>query len=67
MSGEEHTTALPQRTAGGIELLPLSLVKTNPFTLREGQGITVQNVTASTVGTFGLLAVFSVEPTHAAD
>jgi hypothetical protein len=67
VSGEEHTTALPMRMAEGIDLMPFGLVKSNPLTLREGEGITVQNVTSSTVGTFGLLVLFSVEPTHTAD
>lgn len=67
VSGEEHTTALPQRLAEGVDLMPFNLVKSNPFTLREGEGITVQNVTSSTVGTFGVLCVFSVEDTHTAD
>lgn len=67
VSGEEHTTALPQRTSEGIGLLPLNLLKSNPFTLREGEGLNVQNVTSSTVGTFGIECVFSVELTHTAD
>lgn len=67
MSSEEHTTALPQRTAEGVELLPLDRLKANPFTLREGEGLTVQNITSSTVGIFGILCVFSVEDTHTAD
>jgi hypothetical protein len=67
VSGEEHTTALPQRLAEGVDLMPFGLLKGNPFTLREGQGITVQNVTSSVVGTFGVIAVFSVEATHTAD
>lgn len=67
VSGEEHTTALPQRLAEGIDLMPFNLIKSNPFTLREGEGINVQNVTSSTVGLFGILCVFSVELTHTAD
>lgn len=67
VSGEEHTTALPMRMAEGIDLMPFNLIKGNPLTLREGEGITIQNVTSSTVGTFGLLAVFTIEPTHTAD
>lgn len=68
VSGEEHTTALPQRTAEGIALMPwLYNAKGKPLVLREGQGITVQNVTSSTVGTFGLSVTFGVTPTYTAD
>jgi hypothetical protein len=38
-----------------------------PIVLREGQGITVQNITSSTVGTFGLSVTFGVTPTYTAD
>lgn len=67
LSGEELTTVLSNAPgAAGIDLLP-PLLKANPFTLREGEGLNVQNVTSSTVGTFGILCVFSSEPTHTAD
>lgn len=68
VSSEEHTTALAQGlAAAGISLFPAGLLKTNPLTLREGEGFNVRNVTSSTVGTFGFLIVFSVESTHTAD
>jgi hypothetical protein len=68
VSGEEHTTALPQRTAEGIALMPMLYnAKGKPLVLREGQGLTVQNVTSSTVGTFGLSVTFGVTPTYTAD
>lgn len=35
-----------------------------PFTLREGQGITVQQVTSSTVGSWAWVLCFSVESTY---
>lgn len=69
VSGEELTTALTNVPgAQGVDLLPmLKNPKAKPFILREGQGITVQNITSSTVGTFGLSVTFGVTPTYVAD
>jgi hypothetical protein len=69
VSGEEITTAqAPVVRAEGFDLLPqLKNPKVKPIVLREGQGITVQNVTSSTVGTFGLSVTFGVTPTYTAD
>lgn len=69
VSGEELTTALTNAPgAAGVDLLPmLKNPKAKPLVLREGQGITVQNVTSSTVGTFGLSVTFGVTPTYTAD
>jgi len=69
VSGEELTTALTNAPgANGIDLLPmLKNQKAKPIVLREGQGITVQNVTSSTVGTFGLSVTFGVTATYTAD
>jgi hypothetical protein len=69
MSGEELTTAqAPMTRAEGQDLLPqLKNPKAKPIVLREGQGITVQNVTSNTVGTFGLSVTFGVLATYTAD
>lgn len=69
VAGEELTTALTNVSgAVGVDLLPmLKNPKAKPIVLREGQGITVQNVTSSTVGTFGLSVTFGVTPTYTAD
>ena len=40
-------------------------IKTQPFVLRENEGLTVKQITASTVGSFAWLIVFSVEDTSA--
>lgn len=69
MSGEELTTAqAPMVRAEGQDLLPqLKNPKVKPIVLREGEGLTVQNVTSNTVGTFGLSVTFGVTPTYTAD
>lgn len=69
MSGEEITTAqAPMVRADGQDLLPqLKNPKAKPIVLREGQGLTVQNVTSNTVGTFGLSVTFGVVATYTAD
>lgn len=40
-------------------------LKNQPFVLRENEGITVQQITSSTVGSFAWLIIFSVESTNA--
>lgn len=40
-------------------------LKNQPFVLRENEGITVQQITSSTVGSYAWLIIFSVEPTNA--
>lgn len=69
VSGEELTTVLSNAPgAAGVDLLPmLKNPKAKPLVLREGQGLTVQNITSSTVGTFGLSVTFGVIPTYTAD
>lgn len=69
MSGEEITTAqAPMVRAEGQDLLPqLKNPKAKPIVLREGEGLTVQNITSSTVGTFGLSVTFGVMATYTAD
>lgn len=69
MSGEELTTAqAPMVRAEPKGLLPqLKNPKVKPIVLREGQGLTVQNITSSVVGTFGLSVTFGVMPTYTAD
>lgn len=69
VAGEEFTAALSNFVlAQGLDLLPaLKNAKAKPIVLREGQGITVQNITSSTVGTFGLSCTFGVLPTYSAD
>lgn len=69
VSGEEITTAqAPMVRAEGQDLLPqLNRPKCKPIVLREGEGLTVQNVTSSTVGTFGLSVTFGVVSTYTAD
>ncbi len=49
----------------GQNILP-PINKTKPFTLREGQGLTVQQITATTVGSFAWFCKFSVLPTYTA-
>lgn len=68
-SGEEITTAqAPMVRAVGQDLLPqMKNPKAKPIVLREGEGLTVQNVTSSTVGTFGLSVTFGVAATYTAD
>ena len=68
VAGEEITTAQTNLNAVGYDLLPmLKNAKAKPIVLREGQGISVQNITSSTVGTFGLSVTFGVLPTYTAD
>jgi hypothetical protein len=69
IAGEEITTAQTNLAGNpGIDLLPmLNRPKAKPIVLREGQGITVQNVTSSVIGTFGLSVTFTVLPTYTAD
>lgn len=69
VSGEEITTAqAPMIRAEGQDLLPqLKNPKAKSIVLREGEGLTVQNVTSSTVGTFGLSVTFGVTTTYTAD
>lgn len=69
VSGEEITTAqAPMVRAEGQDLLPqIKNPKAKPIILREGEGLTVQNVTSSTVGTFGLSVTFGVAATYTAD
>lgn len=69
MSGEEITTAqAPMVRSEGVDLLPaLKNPKAKPIVLREGEGLTVQNITSSTVGTFGLSVTFGVAATYTAD
>jgi hypothetical protein len=68
VAGEEITTAQTNLGAVGFDLLPaLKNLRAKPLVLREGQGLTVQNVTSSTVGTFGLSVTFGVTPTYTAD
>lgn len=69
MSGEELTTAqAPQLRAEWQDLLPsLKNPKCKPIILREGEGLSVQNITSSTVGTFGLSVTFGVASTYTAD
>lgn len=43
----------------------LNEIKNQPFVVREGEGITVQQITASTIGSFAWLMVFSVETANA--
>jgi hypothetical protein len=67
-AGEEITTGQTNLAARGVDLLPmLDRPKAKPLVLREGEGLTVQNVTSSTVGTFGLSITFGVTPTYTAD
>ena len=65
-SNEEHTTAAPVRQFDGISLLPNINQRNQPLTLREGEGITLQQITTSVIGTYGVLCVFSAEPTFTA-
>lgn len=69
VSGEEFTTVLSNVSgAAGVDLLPgLKNLKAKPLVLREGQGISVLNITSSTVGTFGLQVTFGVHLTYTAD
>jgi hypothetical protein len=69
MSGEEITTAqAPMVRSEGVNLLPqLQNPRIKPIVLREGEGISVQNITSSVVGTFGLSVTFGVTPTYTAD
>jgi hypothetical protein len=69
IASEEITTAQTNLAGNlGINLLPmLNLPKAKPIVLREGQGITVQNITSSVIGTFGLSVTFTVLPTYTAD
>ena len=43
----------------------LNEIKNQPFVIRENQGVTVQQITSSTVGSFAWLIVFSVETANA--
>lgn len=65
-SGEEMAATLLARSHEGVSLLPNINGKQKPFTLREGEGLTVQQITSSTIGTFGWLVIFSAEPTYTA-
>ncbi len=69
VSGEEITTAQAPMVRGeGQDLLPfLKNPKAKPIVLREGEGISVQNITSSTVGTFGFSVTFGVLPLYTAD
>jgi hypothetical protein len=40
--------------------------RTKLLTLREGEGLTVKQITSNTVGSFAWLVIFTVEPTHTA-
>jgi hypothetical protein len=40
-------------------------IRIQPFVLRENEGLTVKNVTNTTVGTWAVVIVFSVEAAHA--
>jgi hypothetical protein len=43
----------------------LNEIKNQPFVIRENEGVTVQQITSSTVGSFAWLIVFSVETANA--
>jgi len=57
--------ALTAISGVGINNIWLNEIKNQPFVIRENEGVTVQQITSSTVGSFAWLIVFSVETANA--
>jgi len=58
---ETATQALTKAFLGQFESLLFEGIDVQPLTLREGEGVTVKQITSSTVGSFGWIVVFTVE------
>jgi hypothetical protein len=58
---ETATQTLTKAFQGQFENLLFEGIDLQPLTLREGEGVTVKQITSSTVGAFGWIIVFTVE------
>jgi hypothetical protein len=58
---ETVTQTLTKAFQGQFENLLFEGIDLQPLTLREGEGVSVKQITSSTVGSFGWIVVFTVE------
>jgi hypothetical protein len=55
------TNAFPTSVTQALGNIMMEGAETQELTLREGQGMTVKQITSTTVGTFGWILVFTIE------
>jgi hypothetical protein len=62
---EVPLTGLPIQAYDLSVFKPLKQIKSQPFVLRENEGIHVKNITNTTVGSYTMVVIFSVESANA--